>query len=102
MYEIEVIEILSRKVMIEADNVETAIQQVKEEYYNEEIILDYLDFQEVKFIDSKKKEYEHQLMIEIIDYLYQNEERHYKELNEPNEHVFLKIRTLKDMVINGK
>ena len=46
-YEIEIEEVMQRRVKIDAANEEEAIKQVKEKYKNEEIVLDYNDFKEV-------------------------------------------------------
>ena len=46
---IEVQEILSRKISVEAENLDGAISKVKEDYRKEEIVLDADDFLEVDF-----------------------------------------------------
>ena len=47
VFEVTVTEILSRTIEgIEADTLEDAIEQVKKDYENEEIVLDWSDFQE--------------------------------------------------------
>ena len=46
-YEIEIEEVIQRRVRVDAENEEEAIKQVKEKYKNEEIVLDYNDFKEV-------------------------------------------------------
>ncbi len=48
-YEIEIEEVMQRRVQIDAENEEEAIKQVKEKYKNEEIVLDYNDFKDVSF-----------------------------------------------------
>ena len=48
-YEIEIEEVMQRRVKIDAENEEEAIKQVKEKYKNEEIVLDYKDFKGVNF-----------------------------------------------------
>ena len=35
---------------------------------------------------------------EIIEYLYQDEKKHFEELEEPNNHIFSKIERLKTLV----
>lgn len=46
---IEVQEILSRKISVEAENIDGAISKVKEDYRKEKIVLDADDFIEVDF-----------------------------------------------------
>lgn len=47
VFEVTVTEILSRTIEgIEADTLEDAIEQVKKDYENEDIVLDWSDFQE--------------------------------------------------------
>lgn len=46
---IEVQEILSRKISVEAENLDGAISKVKEDYRKEKIVLDADDFIEVDF-----------------------------------------------------
>ncbi len=48
-YEIEIEEVMQRRVQIDAENEKEAIKQVKERYKNEEIVLDYGDFKDVSF-----------------------------------------------------
>ena len=48
-YEIEIEEVMQRRVKIDAENEEEAIKKVKEKYKNEEIVLDYNDFKDVSF-----------------------------------------------------
>ena len=48
-YEVEIEEVMQRRVKIDAENEEEAIKQVKEKYKNEEIVLDYNDFKDVNF-----------------------------------------------------
>ena len=48
-YEVEIEEVLQRRVRVDAENEEEAIKQVKEKYKNEEIVLDYNDFVNLDF-----------------------------------------------------
>lgn len=49
-----IIETLQRKVIVEANNENEAINQVADQYYNEEIVLDSTDYLGVDF-DAKEK-----------------------------------------------
>jgi len=99
-YKIEIQEFLSRVVEIEANNIDEAILSVEQKYANEEIVLDYNDFVEVDYIDinvqSIKDEKIH-LINEIIEYLWNEEKRHYEELEEPENHIYRKLCRLKDI-----
>ena len=48
-YEVEIEEVMQRRVKINAENEEEAIKLIKEKYNKEEIILDYSDFKDVNF-----------------------------------------------------
>lgn len=48
-YKVEVIEVLSRIVEIDAEDSDDAIEIAKDMYYNEDVILDYNDVQNTEF-----------------------------------------------------
>lgn len=48
-YQVQIVEYASRLVDVEASSEEMAIRIVKKRYYEEDIILDYADFDEVEF-----------------------------------------------------
>lgn len=48
-YFVEVIETLSRKVEVEANDTSEAIEKVKNMYHDEEIVLDNEDYQDTEF-----------------------------------------------------
>lgn len=48
-YRIEVKEVLSRVVEIEANSIDDAVDKVEEMYRNEDIVLDYSDFVRIDF-----------------------------------------------------
>lgn len=48
-YKVNVKELLSRIIEVEAENEEEAEEKVKEMYMNEEIVLDVSDFQSVEY-----------------------------------------------------
>ena len=48
-YQVRITEYLSRIVEVEASNEEWALRIVKDRYFDEEIVLDYGDFDEVEF-----------------------------------------------------
>ena len=103
-FKIEVQEFLSRVVEVEADSIDEAISKINEEYEKTEIVLDYNDFVEVNFIDINAPSPSNEkvkLIKEIIDYLYEDEKKHFEEFDShPDNHIYLKINRLKEL-ING-
>lgn len=49
VFEVEIQEVLSRKVLIEASNRQEAVMRAKELYFDEEVVLDSDDFVGVGF-----------------------------------------------------
>jgi len=95
---IKVQELLERVVKVEAKSLNEAISKAKEKYRKEEIVLDYNDFVNFDFfcIDTQSKEDEKNVLIrEVIEYLYEDEKKHFEELDKPNNHIFLKLERLK-------
>jgi len=97
-FEIQVTEKLERIVQVEAVSFDDAVSIVEEKYRNEEIVLDWSDFQGVTF-GAKHSENEYRNLVdELIEYNYKDEERHYEEFEnneKPDDHIFLKIKRLK-------
>ena len=54
-YKVNVEELLSRIVEVEAENKEEAEEKVREMYMNEDIVLDASDFQGVEYFVQEKK-----------------------------------------------
>ena len=54
-YKVNVEELLSRIVEVEAENEEEAEEKVREMYMNEDIVLDASDFQSVEYFVQQKK-----------------------------------------------
>ena len=54
-YKVNVEELLSRIVEVEAKNEEEAEEKVREMYMNEDIVLDASDFQSVEYFVQQKK-----------------------------------------------
>lgn len=100
-FKIEIQELLTRVVEVQAENIQEAFTKVNEQYKKAEIVLDYNDFSEVNFIDIKsqsKADEINSLIKEVIKYLYTDEKKHFEELEEPNNHIFLKIERLKNLI----
>lgn len=58
MFKIEIQEILSKTINIQAQNIEEALEKVNQMYRMEEIVLDYSDFVDKKIIPSTLKKEE--------------------------------------------
>ena len=102
-FEFEIQEFLSRVVTVEARNENEAYLKVKDLYNNEEIILDSSDVMSfnIKNILSINDEIEKDnLIAEIVDYLYNEEKKHYEEFDvkKPSDHIFLKLEKIKDLI----
>lgn len=48
-YNVTITETLQRTILVEADNEQHALNMVKDDYDNENIVLDYSDFKKVDF-----------------------------------------------------
>ena len=97
-FEIEVLESLSRVLKIEAGSQNEAILKVEEMYRNEEIVLDYDDFKNMCISPKNQSEEKDKLIADVIQYLYLEEKKHYEESEEKENHIFLKINTLRKML----
>jgi DpnD/PcfM-like protein len=97
-FKVEIQELLSRTIDIEAQNIEEAIQKASNMYNSEEIILDYNDLTKREIIPNILLNEKENLTKEIIDYLYKDEKKHFEELEKPNNHIFSKIERLKTLV----
>ena len=102
-FEFEIQELLSRIVEVEAKNEDNAFLKVNEMYKKEEIVLDSSDIASfnIKRVLTDDKEVEKDTLIsEIVNYLYQDEKRHYEEYdeNKPSDHIFLKLEKIKELI----
>jgi hypothetical protein len=100
-FKIEIQELLTRVVEVQAENRQEAFSKVYQLYKEAEIVLDYNDFAELNFIDvntvSKADEI-NSIIKEVIDYLYADEKKHFEESTNPENHIFKKIERLKSLV----
>lgn len=100
-FKIEVQELLTRVVEVQSENIQEAFSKVHDQYKKAEIVLDYNDFTEVNFTDinsPSKKDEMNALIKEIINYLYADEQKHFEESDNSENHVFKKIERLKSLV----
>jgi len=96
-YSVEITETLQRTIKIKACDVDDAIRIAHEQYANGEIILNENDFVDVDILPSVRPK---QLSSDddirkIIDYLWDDEERHWMECEHPSDHIFHSLRRLK-------
>ena len=100
-FKIEISEVLSRVVEVRAESRTDAISKIHEKYKATEIVLDYNDFVEVNFLDiysQSPNDEKDKLVNEIINYLYEDEKKHFEEFEtKPENHIFLKIDRLKTL-----
>ncbi len=99
--DIKVTEVLSRIVTVDTLSVEEAVDMVENMYKNEDIVLDYDDFdgnvhieQEENNSNSKKD----LLINTLIRYLIKDEKKHYEELDKPDDHIYLTLLELKKYI----
>lgn len=100
-FKIEIQELLTRVVEVQAENIQEAFTKVNEQYKKAELVLDYNDFSEVNFTDinsQSKTDEINSLMKEVIDYLYSDEQKHFEESNRPQNHIFEKLERLKSLI----
>jgi len=99
--DIKVKEVLSRTITIDASSVDEAIDIVENMYKKEEIVLDYADFNGNVVIEEKEENFNSKkdlLINKVIQYLIKNEEKHYEESEEPNNHIYLTLLELQEYI----
>lgn len=97
-FEIEIKEVLSRVININAENSMKAVSIVEELYNKEEIVLDYNDLKSKEIILYKNNEDKDFLIKEVIDYLFEDEKKHFEEHGECENHIYLKLLKLKSII----
>ncbi|MDO4906417.1 DpnD/PcfM family protein [Neisseria sp.] len=105
LFEVEVKEILSRNIIIEAETVSSAIDKAKEMCKHGEIVLDSDDLIFQGFFPynglmskiSLPDEYVEHLKL-VIDYLEKDELKDYESNSFPRNHIFHSIMALKNIL----
>jgi hypothetical protein len=97
-FEIEVQEILSRVISVEAENPTEAISTVEKLYKNEEIVLDYNDFKYREIKPLGFNEDKNNLIKEVIDYLFEDEKKHFEECGKVENHIYLTLVKLRSLI----
>ena len=99
--DIRVTETLSRVITINSLSIEDAIITVKGMYKNEEVVLDYSDFNDDVLIEKKEENFSSKkdlLIDKVIQYLIKDKEKHYEESEEPNNHIYLTLLELQKYI----
>ncbi|MGK0256340.1 MAG: hypothetical protein ACI81I_000957, partial [Arcobacteraceae bacterium] len=89
---IKITETLSRVILIDSLSIEDAITTAEKMYKNEDIVLDYADFNNDVNIEKEEDNFNTRkdlLINEVIQYLIKDEEKHYEESDEPSKHIYL-------------
>lgn len=98
-FKIEIIETLARTVKVKADSIEDAIIKAKILYKDEVVILhdnDYIDTTIELYDDNVKKYKKRELINDIVEYLMEDEKKHYEEFEKkPKNHIYHKLKRLK-------
>ena len=99
--DIRITEVLSRVVSVNSDSIDDAILIVEDMYYNQEIVLDDSDYDGNLVIEKKEDNFQSKkdfLINEVLEYLIKDEKKHYEELNEPSEHIYLTLLELEKSI----
>ncbi len=98
--DIKITEILSKVISVNAISMEEAITMVKKMYQNEDIVLDYSDFDNL-IIERQEDDfnsYKDLLINKVIQYLIKDEKRHYEEYEKPLNHIYLTLLELQKLL----
>jgi len=95
--DIRITEILSRVITLDALSVEEAILKAKDLYKEEKIVLDYTDFDGNVIIKKDEGCYlskKDLLISKVINYLIEDDKKHYEESGKPQNHIYLTLLKL--------
>jgi len=99
--DIKITEILSRVITINSLSIEDAIITVEDMYKNEEIVLDYSNFNDDVLIEKKEENFSSRkdlLINKVVQYLIKDEKKHYEESEKPNNHIYLTLLELQKQI----
>ena len=103
-FNIEIKEVLVKKIAIESNSIDEALVEAKQLYNSENIVLDSSNHFDTIISEDTIENAETirmRLTDEIIDYLIDDEIKHFEELDtEPQDHIYLKLLQLKTLNIN--
>lgn len=96
---IEITETFQRTIMVDADEVDNAISIVHKQYSDGEFVLDENDFIDVNIDVFPSVQVEQSScdgdIRKVVDYLWEDEQRHWEESGYPSGHIFNSLRRLK-------
>lgn len=99
-FEIQITEKLSRIIEIEANSEMEAIEEITRRHNNKNIVLDYNDFEGA--VIHKKEDDLKSLLEIVVEYLFEDEKRHFEEDDEPSEnHIYLILVKIKKLLDDG-
>lgn len=101
-FKIEIQEILSEIIEVEANSEIEALENAELLYKNEKIVLNEKNHIATDFVINKEniymKDEKYDLINEVIEYLINDEKRHFEEYEKkPKEHIYLKLHRLKEL-----
>lgn len=96
---IEITEFFQKTVEVDACDIDDALNVVREQYRNGNVVLNVEDFRGVEFdvfpsVKVGRLSHDDDIC-KIIDYLWKDEERHWIESNYESDHIFHVLRKLK-------
>ncbi len=95
---IQIQEILACTITIQADSLPAALETARRQYKAKEIILNYSDLQQTRFIESSHDQEKEECIRALINYLYADEEKNYLESEESENHIFCTIKRLSKLL----
>lgn len=98
-YQIAVTENLQRVFELKANSEGEAIQIINEKYKNEDIVLDYSDCisKEISLYDDNAPD-KNALIEQVIAYFWEDEKKHFNELDNPDNHIYLALKALNKII----
>ncbi|MCG9911924.1 MAG: DpnD/PcfM family protein [Flavobacteriales bacterium] len=100
-FKIEVQELLTRVIEVQAENLQEAYSIVYDQYEKEVIVLDYNDFAELNFIDINSPSTKDEINVltkDLIDYILSKKQNDTKESYNTENNILIKIEKLKSLM----
>jgi hypothetical protein len=100
-YKIVVKETLQQIIEIDANSIKDAINQIKEQYKSEKIVLTDHHYVDTDFFSLEDDDFRNEkldLINEILEYLLDEGKKHFEAFDvEPKNHIYKKLLRLKDL-----
>ncbi len=97
-FKVTITETLSRNIEVQALSQSDAIKIVKDNYQKSDIVLDESDLKATDIDITNSLSKKEDLINSIIEYLYEDEKKHFYESNMTEDHIFLKLKELKKLI----